>query len=107
MQRYATKQAAEDAANGAGEDEEEEEEESESEEESDDEDEAAGDSKSHFRPIRPAQSLRSDPSYYSGIMTALQQSVCTHATRQSTVFARFRKNACSVYVPYANHSKKR
>lgn len=43
VQRYATKQAAEDAANGAGEEEEEEEEESESEEESDDEDEAAGD----------------------------------------------------------------
>lgn len=46
VQRYATKQAAEEAANGAGEDSEEEEEESESEEESDDEDEATGDSES-------------------------------------------------------------
>lgn len=50
VQRYATKQAAEDAANGGDDDDDEEEEESESEDESDDEDEAAGDSKLTLSP---------------------------------------------------------
>lgn len=83
VQRYATKQAAEDAANGAGEESEEEEEESESEDDSDDEDEATGDSESfsmviYVHTMEPAfltnfSSLMPSVSpSCSGIMTALQ-----------------------------------